>query len=73
MGETKRRRGRPVKEDGARRRRLDILLTDEEFDRLNKASKLSGKSISEIARKGIDESVKREVFDYFFGPSDEKN
>lgn len=54
--EPKKKRGRP-KKDGARRVQLKILLTEEEYKRLSEASKLVGRSKSDIVREGIDGAI----------------
>ena len=51
MKEVKKKRGRP-REEGARRNRVYMYLSDIELDILKNASETSGKSISEIARIG---------------------
>ncbi len=59
MDEEKKKRGRPLKND-ARRRRLHILISDDEYELLLYASIKSGKPMSEIARTGIHISAKGE-------------
>lgn len=59
MDSEKRRRGRPLK-DGARRKEIHILMTDEEYDLLLNTSKKVGKSMSEIVRKGVMMSARGE-------------
>ena len=46
--------------DGARRHRLELRLTDEEYELIFNVSKKIGKSVSEIARKGAIIAAKGE-------------
>lgn len=54
------KRGRP-KKDGTRTYQLKVLLTKEEYDLVMSASKLGGKSKSEIVRPGIIDSAKKVI------------
>lgn len=57
--EEKKKRGRPMK-DSARRHRLELRLTDEEYELIFNVSKKIGKSAAEIARKGAIIAAKGE-------------
>lgn len=52
-GTTKRRRGRPVGNDGGRYQQILCKLTEEERKALREASVRYGKSQSDIIREGI--------------------
>ena len=54
MGELKRGRGRP-KVDGVTKTKMVMLkMTEEEFERLSKIGEMSGKTKSDVLRKGIE-------------------
>lgn len=57
---TRKKRGRQ-KKDEARTYQLKVLLTKEEYNLVVSASKLGGKSKSEIVRPGIIDSAKKVI------------
>ena len=51
MEEDKKKRGRPLK-DGAMRKRVETLMTEEDYRALVQISKNTGTSISDLMRRG---------------------
>ena len=61
VSEEKKKRGRPTK-NGTRRERIDVRLSDEEYQKLAETSKIVGKSMAEIVRNGIVMAANNEIF-----------
>ena len=57
------KRGRPIKED-AKRRAFNLRLTDDEAVMLNILSSETGKTMTEILRKGLEMQYKLHINDY---------
>ena len=64
--EFKKRRGRPKKEGGGNKNfRIELRVSEDEYDNFKNASKVSGKTVSDLFRVGglrfaLEETMKRE-------------
>lgn len=70
MEEVKRKRGRPKKE-GGRKVRVNLLLTDEEFEEFQNGAQSHSMSLSEIMRKGTKTYL--ELANYRFTNDEEES
>lgn len=57
--EIKRKRGRPKTGGDVRKRQYRIVMTDDEFDRFGRLSRVSGKSKADFLRDAMEVAMKR--------------